>query len=409
MTVRWRRTSRNAAQRIGLVGSLAVALGIGAAVAGGVGFAHAESSADVDTTSANAASAGSPTGESPAGPPGAPDAADADTEAVAEAPESVPGLSERHSQMLSTTPARNHKRATRGLAEPRSATRAFDDSLRAAAVPVRAQSAEPALPAAAPAPEDETPTAYGDIGKWMRTAGGQIANWGGKLHDGRTLLESVNVIIVDPRSTSASQAARRLNHAMFWSGFPAQPLHSFGFGGRIDDVTYGQKPQAPWQSYSDNFFLFRNDHGRMFGPDPVETATGYVWSGAFSTEAVGFSGGTLGHAYVSSDRARNALAQRLVASGQATYAGMVPLENAYNTDTTTTGDHDGFAVVLVLTGSAVLPRREFVTAGPSGPMSADSPRKRTCAADAGAGPTPRGPGQPADLAPVCRLNTRVRT
>jgi hypothetical protein len=39
---------------------------------------------------------------------------------------------------------------------------------------------------------------------------------------------------------------------------------------------------------------------------------------------------------------------RLIASGQATYGGMVPLHNAYNTDSTTTGDHDGYAVVVIL-------------------------------------------------------------
>jgi hypothetical protein len=148
---------------------------------------------------------------------------------------------------------------------------------------------------------------------------------------------------------------------MFLSGFPARPLHSFGFNGSIDDVTYGQKPQAALLGYSNNFFLLPNDHGRIFGPDPVGTDKGYVWSGAFSTEEVAFSGGAPGHVYVSSNQARNALAYQLVASGQATYAGTVPLENAYNTDAVTTGDHDGYAVVLVLTGNAVLPRREFAT------------------------------------------------
>ena len=39
---------------------------------------------------------------------------------------------------------------------------------------------------------------------------------------------------------------------------------------------------------------------------------------------------------------------RLILSGRATYGGMVPLDNSYNTATTTTGDHDGYAVVLVL-------------------------------------------------------------
>jgi hypothetical protein len=45
--------------------------------------------------------------------------------------------------------------------------------------------------------------------------------------------------------------------------------------------------------------------------------------------------------------ARDTLARRLLASGQVQSASMF-LDNAYNTPTTTTGDHDGSAVVIVL-------------------------------------------------------------
>jgi hypothetical protein len=206
----------------------------------------------------------------------------------------------------------------------------------------------PSIAPGVPTPADDAPTAYGDIGKWMLQSNGQISNYGGLPHGGRTLLEPVNVIIVDPTSTSAAESACKLNAAMFWSGFPAQPIHSTGFLGTIDDVTYGQQPTGLLLGFSDNFFLFPNNHGRIFGPDPVETSTGYVWSGAFSTETLVIYDFLPRHAYVSSNLARNALAMRLVASGQATYGGMVPLSNSYNTATTTTGDHDGYAVVIVL-------------------------------------------------------------
>ena len=39
---------------------------------------------------------------------------------------------------------------------------------------------------------------------------------------------------------------------------------------------------------------------------------------------------------------------RLILSGQATFVAMAPLDNAVNTATTTTGDHDGYAVILQL-------------------------------------------------------------
>ncbi|BBY27670.1 hypothetical protein [Mycolicibacterium sediminis] len=206
----------------------------------------------------------------------------------------------------------------------------------------------PSLSSGTPTAVDEAATPYGDIGKWMLQPNGQISNYGGLPSGGKTVLEPVNVIIVDPTSSSAAQSAAKLNTAMFWSGFPAQPIHSTGFQGRIDDVTYGQEPTGPLLGYSDAFFLLTNNHGRIFGPDPVETSTGYVWSGAFSTEAFVFYQFLPRHAYVSSTIARNALAMSLIASGRATYGGMVPLENAYTTADTTTGDHDGYAVVVIL-------------------------------------------------------------
>ena len=208
--------------------------------------------------------------------------------------------------------------------------------------------ANPATATEAPNPGDEVRTEYGDVGKWMLQSNGQISNWGGQPYDGKTLLEPVNVIIVDPTSTTPAEATAKLNTAMFLAGFPAQPIHSTGFQGTIDDVTYGQQPTGLLQGFSNNFFLFPNDHGRIFGPDPLATSAGYVWSGSFSTETLVLYDFLPAHAYVSSDMARTALAMRLILSGQATFVGMVPLDNAYDTTTTTTGDHDGYAVVLQL-------------------------------------------------------------
>ena len=207
---------------------------------------------------------------------------------------------------------------------------------------------DPANATEAPNPADEALTDYGNIGKWMLEPNGQVSDYGGQLYDGKTLLEPINVIIVDPTSKTKWAATRKLNAAMFWSGFPARPIHTSGFRGRIDDVTYGQLPRGFLQGFSNNSFLVTNDHGRVFGPDPVETSSGYVWSASFGTEDFGTYDSRPAHLYVSSETARTALATSLVRSGRATVVGMVPLDNAYNTDTTTTGDHDGYAVVLQL-------------------------------------------------------------
>lgn len=221
--------------------------------------------------------------------------------------------------------------------------------------------AQPAV--AAPSPTDVAHTVYGDIGAWLLQPNGQIGNYGGVPHDGKTVLEPINVVILDPTSTSAAESAARLDAAMTRAGFPAQPIHSAGFMGIIGTTTYGQQPAGFLQAFSDNFFLLPNDHGRMFGPAPAVSGTGYVWTGAFSTEQLN-PANPFTHEYVSSEIARAELARRLVASGAATVVGVVPLGNAYDDGTFTTGDHDGYAIVLQLTPGvvAVLPTGGFLGA-----------------------------------------------
>ncbi|WP_319451156.1 MULTISPECIES: hypothetical protein [unclassified Mycobacterium] len=195
-------------------------------------------------------------------------------------------------------------------------------------------------------PADTVSTPYGNIGKWMLQSNGQISNYGGQPYDGKTMLEPVNVIIVDPNSKSAAESTAKINRDMFLAGFPAQPIHSSGFLGLIGSKTYGQQA-LPLTAYSDNLFIFQNDHGRLFGPAPAPDG-GYVWTGAFSTETPTIYNGLPTHAYVSSDAARDALVLRLLATGQVQSISYIPLDNAVDTDTTTTGDHDGYAVVIVL-------------------------------------------------------------
>ena len=197
-----------------------------------------------------------------------------------------------------------------------------------------------------PAPTDATATAYGSIGKWMIQSSGQISNWGGSKYQNKTLDEVVNVILVDPTSTSASASTSKINADMAAAGFPSQSGHSNGFSGYINGTKYSQQPTG-LNAFSDNSATKQNDHARLFGPG-LATGGGYVWSGALSTEKpTTFLGILIGHSYVSFNTARNALAHGMVASGQA-QSTSINLGNTYNTTTTTTGDHDGNAVVIVL-------------------------------------------------------------
>ena len=419
-----------AANYVGRIGALALALGIGAAVAGGAGVANAEGATGTDGPASGSSSQSSTkTSETTKTTKGAGEASTGGT-AAADSPESPDtestrpptrkpgfgnGRENKHSSPSATVggttgavkpaekpavkpaaddetapvkeaPATTAVTGSPEVSKSTSATHTGDAPVApgqvvlgalqlirreiegatssvkpAAAVTGRTElvqpnAAAPVVAPSVPSPTDVAHTVYGDIGAWLLQPNGNIANYGGVQHGGKTVLEPVNVIILDPTSTSAAESAARLDAAMTRAGFPAQPIHSTGFSGIINGAVYGQKPTGFLQAFSDNFFLFPNDHGRMFGAAPAANGAGYVWSGAFSTEQLN-PANPFTHEYVSSDNARAELARRLVASGAATVVGVVPLGNAYDDGTFTTGDHDGYAVVLQLTPGvvAVLP------------------------------------------------------
>jgi hypothetical protein len=199
-----------------------------------------------------------------------------------------------------------------------------------------------------PAADDVVQTPYGDIGKWLLEPDGQISDFGGQQLGDQTLLEPINVIIVDPTSATREEAIAKFNAKLGQAGFPAQPIHTTGFQGTIDGVTYGQQPDGILEAYSNNVFLLPDDHARAFGPDPVQTASGFVWTVAASREQIGLLNGVLPtHVYTSYNAARDELASRLILNG-ATLVGIVPLSNAVDSATQTTGDHDGYAIVIQL-------------------------------------------------------------
>lgn len=199
-----------------------------------------------------------------------------------------------------------------------------------------------------PSPDDMTPTAYGDIGNWMLQPNGQIADWIGHSYEGKTLLEGINVIIVDPAQVPLDMAVRRLNRAMVMAGFPAVIHHSGGYQGLINGVTFQQQPKGDQLAFSDAFFLLPNNHGRIMGPFPPADGNGYIWIASLSREELGKYEGELTHVFVSFNEARDALAEGLVERAGATNLGPVFLDNAYDTDLYTTGDADGYAVVIQL-------------------------------------------------------------
>jgi len=204
---------------------------------------------------------------------------------------------------------------------------------------------------ATPSPDDMTPTVYGDIGDWMLKPDGEIADWIGNPLDGKTLLEGINVIIIDPAPVPLDMAVRRLNRAMVMSGFPGVIFHSGGYQGLINGETFQQQPKGDMLAFSDSFFLLPNNHGRIMGPFPPADGIGYIWIASLSREQLGEGpDGKLTHVFVSFNEARDTLAEALIEHTGATNLGPVALNNAVPVDdpTYTTGDADGYAAVIQL-------------------------------------------------------------
>ncbi len=320
------------------------ALGVGLALAVGSGTAQADSPGSASDTSSTqqhrgpGVKANSVAAARRAVPTRSALAAKPSSTSISDGPSIVPALTSRGG----TTAAR---------ARPKLVDRF---SYSAPPVPEAGPNAAPVdevapLTDSGPDPDAMTPTQYGDIGNWMLQPNGEIADWIGNQYEGKTLLEGINVIIIDPNADTLRRAAQRLNRAMIMSGFPGVIFHSTGYQGIINDITYSQQqPMGVSMGYSDAFFLLPNNHGRIFGPFPREEG-GYMWIAALSREQLGTYEGTLTHVFVSFNEARDALRDALVLHTGATDLGQVDLDNTYNEGDYTTGDADGFAAVIELT------------------------------------------------------------
>lgn len=189
-----------------------------------------------------------------------------------------------------------------------------------------------------------TPEGLPSIGKWMLTAQGEPSDWLGEIYRGKNLREPVNVIIVDEGAASAEEAKARLIAAAAKAGYAVRFGHSTGYKGFIGGQLYGQLPSGRDDAFSNDPFEVSNNHGRIFGPHAFDGA--YLFTGAFSREEVDpFRDPP--HRYGSFNRARDDFTQNLDRDTAYKVSGFVALGNALIGDPrTTTGDHDGIAVVV---------------------------------------------------------------
>jgi hypothetical protein len=211
-------------------------------------------------------------------------------------------------------------------------------------------------PAAVPAPPPQEdmarPSRLPAVSKWMLDPSGTPAHWLGEVYRGKRLREPINVIIVDPNAASADDAVQRLLVACEKAGYPVRRGHSSGYFGFVSGAFYPQIPALPDHAFSNEPFEADNNHGRVFGPVRLPGASeagavnGYLFLAAFSREAVDpFT--KVKHRFGSFNRARDDFTQRMDAYTAYKITGFPSLDNALIGDpTTTTGDHDGVAVLL---------------------------------------------------------------
>jgi hypothetical protein len=221
------------------------------------------------------------------------------------------------------------------------------------APPAPPPAAVPALPSTPPPQEDMArPPRLPALSKWMLDPSGTPAHWLGEVYRRKRLREPINVIIVDPNAASADDAVQRLLAACEKAGYPARRGHSSGYFGFVNGSFYPQLPAVQDHAFSNEPFEVDNNHGRVFGParlpdaSEVGAVSGYLFSAAFSRETVDpFT--KVKHRYGSFNRARDDFAQRMDAHTAYKITGFLSLDNALISDpTTTTGDHDGVAVLL---------------------------------------------------------------
>ena len=182
------------------------------------------------------------------------------------------------------------------------------------------------------------------IGLWMQTRAGKVADWLGEPHQGKKLIEPINVIIVDPFASTQADAVKRLQAACERAELETREGHSGGYEAIIGTEPAPQFPPGTEDSFSDAPFTLSNNHGRIFGPMPWMGV--FVFTAAFSRESVDLVS-KVKHRYESFDRARDAFTQRMSAKTNYRISSFAYLGNSFPADgALTTGDHDGMAVLL---------------------------------------------------------------
>lgn len=182
------------------------------------------------------------------------------------------------------------------------------------------------------------------IGRWLLTGREVPANWLGQKFQGKMMREPINVILVDEVAATPDAAVQYLLESCEAIGYLSRPGHSSDYRGQIGNVIYSQLPRQQNHAFSNAMYILPNNHGRIFGPHFF--AGYYYFSGALSREAINLFA-EVRHVYASFEMAKQDFAARMQANGRYFVVGAIAMENVFlPSESMTTGDHDGTAVLL---------------------------------------------------------------
>ncbi len=182
------------------------------------------------------------------------------------------------------------------------------------------------------------------IGKWMIAPSGRPADWIGIKYKGKEMREPINIVIIDVKSKTAEDSIARISGYCEKAGYKDRKGHSSGYSGYIGGSVCSQLPRENDHAFSNGPYELSNNHGRMFGP--YKSGGKFYFIGAFSREVVGRVGMGLTHKYGSFMKAQKDFVKQAARKTELKVVTEIFLDNAFSGGMLTTGDHDGYAVVL---------------------------------------------------------------
>lgn len=179
---------------------------------------------------------------------------------------------------------------------------------------------------------------YPEFGKWLYDSKKKPSLWLNRKINGKLICEPINIIIEDGVSQTRESSKELLYNSLQKAGFKIRWGHITPRFAVIQGIFYNHLPEKFFNAFSDKAWIFENNHGRFFGP--VKYNCFYYFCGAVSRET------GITHKYISFVKARDKYSQMLNKYSNIKIKSFVAMDNFLENESTTTGDHDGKAILI---------------------------------------------------------------